>query len=85
MRPRLQVVISGAVRNVDTFETFRSACREFIISLLVGFLVTDMFGIVRSKFAIAEVDFEPKPIREQESLFYATAVPLKILSIRGPP
>jgi protein-lysine N-methyltransferase EEF2KMT len=26
MRPRLQVIISGAVRNAETFETFRQAC-----------------------------------------------------------
>ena len=28
LRPRLQVLISGAVRNEETFETFRHACRE---------------------------------------------------------
>ncbi|KAK5127965.1 hypothetical protein LTR85_005082 [Meristemomyces frigidus] len=62
MRPKLQVVISGAVRNAETFETFRHAC-------------------LRSKFDVSEVDFQPKPMREQTSLFYATAVPLKILMI----
>jgi len=28
IRPKLQVLISGAVRNPETFETFRHACRE---------------------------------------------------------
>lgn len=28
MRPQLKVVISGAVRNADTFESFRDACRR---------------------------------------------------------
>ncbi|EME84086.1 uncharacterized protein MYCFIDRAFT_134467 [Pseudocercospora fijiensis CIRAD86] len=65
LRPALQVLISGAVRNVETFETFRHAC-------------------LRSNFDVKEVDFEPKPIHQQTSLFYAKAVPLKILSITKP-
>ncbi|KAI1099277.1 putative methyltransferase-domain-containing protein [Jackrogersella minutella] len=32
-------------------------------------------------FAVEEIDFEPKPMRQQKSLFYAAAVPIKILSI----
>jgi len=36
---------------------------------------------VRNNFNVAEIDFQPKPIREQKALFYATAVPLKILRI----
>ena len=36
---------------------------------------------VRSKFDVEEIDFPAKPMREQTALFYATAVPLKILSI----
>ncbi|KAF2481342.1 putative methyltransferase-domain-containing protein [Neohortaea acidophila] len=63
--PGLKVLIAGAVRNIETFETFRQAC-------------------VRSKFNVHEIDFEAKPMREQIALFYATAVPLKILSITGP-
>ncbi|WPH03088.1 Hypothetical protein R9X50_00596300 [Acrodontium crateriforme] len=65
MKPSLRVIISGAVRNEETFETFRHAC-------------------LRNKFNVEEIQFAPKPIREQTSLFYATAVPLKILSITGP-
>lgn len=26
LRPKLEVIISGAVRNAETFETFRHAC-----------------------------------------------------------
>ncbi|KXS93513.1 hypothetical protein AC579_6419 [Pseudocercospora musae] len=65
LRPALQALISGAVRNAETFETFRQAC-------------------LRSKFNVNEIDFEPKPIHQQTSLFYAKAVPLKILSITNP-
>ncbi|KXT06942.1 hypothetical protein AC578_7101 [Pseudocercospora eumusae] len=65
LRPTLQVLISGAVRNAETFETFQQAC-------------------VRSKFHVKEIDFQPKPIHQQTSLFYAKAVPLKILSITRP-
>ncbi|EME45797.1 hypothetical protein DOTSEDRAFT_128023 [Dothistroma septosporum NZE10] len=65
LRPSVHVLISGAVRNLETFETFRHAC-------------------LRSKFHVEELDFQPKSIREQTSLFYAKAVPLKILSIEAP-
>ena len=36
---------------------------------------------VRNRFNVEEVPFEAKPIREQKALFYAKAVPFKILSI----
>ncbi|KAK5108765.1 hypothetical protein LTR62_007825 [Meristemomyces frigidus] len=65
MRPQLEVIISGAVRKAETFETFRYAC-------------------LHSQFVLEEVDFQPKPMREQIALFYATAVPLKLLRIIGP-
>ncbi|KAI1472121.1 putative methyltransferase-domain-containing protein [Daldinia caldariorum] len=34
-------------------------------------------------FAVEEVHFEPKSMRQQKALFYAAAVPIKILSING--
>jgi protein-lysine N-methyltransferase EEF2KMT len=81
LRPALTVVISGAVRNAETFETFRQACGTYLlpvwpVSLLMTFTA-------RSKFDAVEVDFAAKPMREQTALFYATAVPLKILKITG--
>ncbi|CAK4032432.1 -lysine N-methyltransferase EEF2KMT [Lecanosticta acicola] len=63
LRPNVKVLISGAVRNADTFETFRNAC-------------------FRNEFQVIEQDFKPKPMREQTSLFCATAVPLKIVCIQ---
>ncbi|KAK5137828.1 hypothetical protein LTR08_006596 [Meristemomyces frigidus] len=65
VRPQVKVIIAGAVRNIETFETFRHAC-------------------MRSKFDITEIEFAAKSMREQTALFYATAVPLKILSITRP-
>ncbi|KAH7034768.1 putative methyltransferase-domain-containing protein [Microdochium trichocladiopsis] len=38
----------------------------------------------RFGFTTTEVRFEAKPMREQKALFYAAAMPLKILSICGP-
>ncbi|KAI0454443.1 putative methyltransferase-domain-containing protein [Xylaria acuta] len=35
----------------------------------------------RSNFAVEEITFAAKPMREQNALFYAAAVPIKILSI----
>ncbi|KAI1799359.1 putative methyltransferase-domain-containing protein [Daldinia bambusicola] len=35
-------------------------------------------------FTVEEVQFEPKPMRQQKALFYAAAVPIKILFINGP-
>lgn len=40
--------------------------------------------IGRFGFVVTEMDFRAKPMREQKALFYAAAMPLKILSIRGP-
>jgi hypothetical protein len=39
---------------------------------------------VRNRFNVEEIPFEAKPIREQKALFYAKAVPFKILSITAP-
>lgn len=39
---------------------------------------------VRNKFNVDEIAFEPRAMREQRALFYAAAVPLKILSITAP-
>jgi hypothetical protein len=30
LRPTLKVIIAGAIRNAETFESFRQACRESI-------------------------------------------------------
>lgn len=38
----------------------------------------------RYDFTITEINFAAKPMREQKALFYAAAMPLKILSIHGP-
>ena len=40
--------------------------------------------VVRNRFNVEEIPFEAKPIREQKALFYAKAVPFKILSITAP-
>jgi predicted nicotinamide N-methyase len=40
--------------------------------------------LVRNRFEVEEIPFEAKPIREQKALFYAKAVPFKILSITAP-
>ncbi|KAJ8125445.1 hypothetical protein O1611_g8195 [Lasiodiplodia mahajangana] len=62
MRPRLQVIIAGVIRNADTFQTFQNEC-------------------ALSNFTVEEITFAAKPMREQTSLFYAAAVPIKILGI----
>ena len=84
LRPNLQVLISGAVRNAETFETFRHACGESMIDCSPTVIqdLADNDTQARSKFNVNEMDFEAMPMREQTALFYATAVPLKILSIK---
>lgn len=42
------------------------------------------YNLVRNRFNVDEIPFEAKPIREQKALFYAKAVPFKILSITAP-
>jgi hypothetical protein len=54
------------------------------VSLVVS--TTPMFSwsniiAVRNRFNVEEIPFEAKPIRDQKALFYAKAVPFKILSI----
>ncbi|RYP23354.1 hypothetical protein DL767_008850 [Monosporascus sp. MG133] len=65
LRPGLRVLISGVVRNVNTFESFRSEC-------------------LSRRFSVEELGFQAKPMRQQKTLFYAAAVPIKILSVSGP-
>ncbi|EMC98774.1 hypothetical protein BAUCODRAFT_84564 [Baudoinia panamericana UAMH 10762] len=65
LRPFLIVIISGAVRNADTYDAFQQGC-------------------TRAGFVVTEVDFHAKPLREQKALFYATAVPMKMVSITKP-
>jgi hypothetical protein len=57
------------------------------VSLVVS--TTRMFSwsniiAVRNRFNVEEIPFEAKPIRDQKALFYAKAVPFKILSITAP-
>ncbi|RYP44302.1 hypothetical protein DL768_009221 [Monosporascus sp. mg162] len=65
LRPGLRVLISGVVRNVNTFESFRSEC-------------------LNRRFSVEELGFHAKTMRQQKALFYAAAVPIKILSVSGP-
>ncbi|XXG97892.1 hypothetical protein Hte_004208 [Hypoxylon texense] len=39
---------------------------------------------IRHEFTVEDINFEPKPMRQQQALFYAAAVPMKILSITRP-
>lgn len=84
LRPSVQALISGAVRNAETFETFRNACRTSIRDVGSFGHSANYKSAVRNKFHVEKIDFEPSNIREQTALFYATAVPLKILSITRP-
>ncbi|KAI0900234.1 putative methyltransferase-domain-containing protein [Annulohypoxylon nitens] len=62
MRQELRVLISGVVRNAETFQTFKNECAS-------------------RHFTVEDIEFEPKSVRQQRSLFYAAAVPIKMLSI----
>jgi protein-lysine N-methyltransferase EEF2KMT len=84
LRPTIQIFISGAVRNVETYETFLQACSRYFET---GYGINSLSSFIpdRNRFEVKEIDFEARPIRDQRALFYATAVPLKILSITKPP
>lgn len=84
LRPSLKVIIAGTIRNVETFETFRHACCEFYKHTASKKEAATDHRIVRNHFNIEEIPFEPKSIHEQKALFYAKAVPFKILSITAP-
>jgi hypothetical protein len=81
LRPTIKVIIAGAIRNADTFESFRQACCE---SKRIFAHVQVLTSTVRSRFTVEEIPFEAKPIHKQKALFYAKAVPFKILSITAP-
>jgi len=56
-----------------------------VVSLVFATLEWQSLTIsVRNKFNVEELDFEAKPIYEQKALFYAKAVPIKILSVTSP-
>ncbi|ORY69110.1 putative methyltransferase-domain-containing protein [Pseudomassariella vexata] len=74
LRPKLQVVVAGAVRNADTFEAFRQECGMY----------ADHYSPARAQFNLDDIQFEAKPVREQKALFYAAAVPFRIVLITVP-
>ncbi|KAI8955931.1 putative methyltransferase-domain-containing protein [Xylaria longipes] len=75
LRPGLLVIIAGVIRNAETFQTFRDECNTSMLTFVVR------LRVARSNFAVEEITFAAKSMREQNSLFYAAAVPIKILSI----
>ncbi len=85
MRPGLLVIIAGVVRNADTFQTFQDECGMFPyyhIPIHSKHGHTNFCSLLaRSNFAVEEITFAAKPMREQKALFYAAAVPIRILSI----
>jgi len=68
--PKLSRVFGVLAVRLDILFSFR--CRNADVD------------VVRNQFAVVEVEFKPKTMREQTALFYATAVPLKILMITRP-
>lgn len=84
LRPSVQILISGTVRNAETFGTFTHACGEHIKYTRRSNYRQLIFAPERNHFQMTEIDFQPRPIREQTALFYAKAVPFKIYLIRGP-
>ncbi|OTA54959.1 hypothetical protein K449DRAFT_338215 [Hypoxylon sp. EC38] len=73
LRPTLKVIISSVIRNAETFQTFRDECS-----------MCSHIHIPFRHFAVEDIKFEPKLMRQQKALFYATAMPIEILSITRP-
>lgn len=80
LRPGLSVIIAGVVRNAHTYETFRHECCKYLAHATMRKQWLINFAVA-SGFILEEVNFRAKSIREQSSLFYAAAVPVKILNI----
>lgn len=79
LRLNLLVIIAGVVRNAQTYEIFKQECRKFHLPRYYKAAANPL--AVASKFTLQEISFQAKSIREQSSLFYAAAVPIKILRI----
>ncbi|KAI2601817.1 putative methyltransferase-domain-containing protein [Hypoxylon sp. NC1633] len=78
-----KVTISALVLTMQNLFDMRPG-----LAMVIGGVVRDaeMFQTfkvecARSHFLVKDIQFEPKPMRQQKALFYAAAVPMRILSI----
>ncbi|KAF3067463.1 Protein-lysine N-methyltransferase efm3 [Daldinia childiae] len=81
-----EVAISALVSTLHQLIDRSPKLRVIIASVVRNAEIFQQFRdeCVQHRFAVEEIKFEPKPMRQQKSLFYAAAMPIKILSILGP-
>ncbi|KAI1408194.1 putative methyltransferase-domain-containing protein [Hypoxylon sp. FL1857] len=81
-----KVTISALVSTLQSFFDMRPTLKAVIAGVVRN---AETFQTFRDEcashhFAVEDIEFKPKPMREQRSLFYAAAVPIKILTISRP-
>ncbi|KAI0006438.1 S-adenosyl-L-methionine-dependent methyltransferase [Xylariaceae sp. FL0662B] len=81
-----KVAISALVSTLQSLFDMRPALTVIIAGVVRNAETFQTFKdeCTHHSLAAEEVHFEAKPVREQKALFYASAVPIKILSIRRP-
>ncbi|OTA94002.1 hypothetical protein M434DRAFT_395069 [Hypoxylon sp. CO27-5] len=81
-----KVVITALVSTLEGLFDLRPTLKVMISSVIRN---AETFQTFRDEcafrhFAVEDIAFKPKSIRQQKALFYATAMPIKILSITRP-
>ncbi|KAI1204552.1 putative methyltransferase-domain-containing protein [Annulohypoxylon truncatum] len=81
-----KIAISALVSTLYSLFNMRPELKVIISSVVRNAETFEVFKdeCASRNFAVEDVEFEPKPMRQQKSLFYAAAVPIKILSITRP-
>ncbi|OQO11017.1 hypothetical protein B0A48_05272 [Cryoendolithus antarcticus] len=81
-----KAAISALVNTIRMLFLLRSTIRVMIAGAIRNAETFEHFqqACLRSKFNIEEINFAAKDIHEQTSLFYAKAVPIKIMLIKSP-
>ncbi|KAI1780288.1 putative methyltransferase-domain-containing protein [Hypoxylon cercidicola] len=81
-----KVAISALVSTLQSLFDMRPRLRVIIAGVVRNAETFQTFRdeCARYHFTVEDVNFEPKPIRQQKALFYAAAVPMRILSISCP-
>ncbi|KAI1139474.1 putative methyltransferase-domain-containing protein [Hypoxylon sp. FL0543] len=78
-----KVAITSLVSTLQSLLDMRPTLKIIIAGVVRN---AETFQVFRDEcashhFAVQDIQFEPKPMRQQESLFYATAMPIRISSI----
>ncbi|QIX00357.1 hypothetical protein AMS68_005874 [Peltaster fructicola] len=81
-----KTAVSALVATLDMLFEMRPKVEVIVASAVRNADTFEAFRFAcgRRKFSVEEISFAARPMRDQPNVFYATAVPLKILAITAP-